>query len=137
MTFEAGKSGNPLGKPRGTRCRVTLAVEQLMGDQAAALTQKAVQLALNGDPTALRICLDRIAPIRKGRLVRFIMPKLETAADTVSALSSIVHAVAAGELTTSEASELSNVLEIHRKALETHDIEKRVERLEKARSDAK
>jgi hypothetical protein len=63
------------------------------------------------------------------------MPKLDTAADTVSALSSIMRAVADGELTTDEASALANVLEIHRKALELHNIEKRVERLERARGN--
>jgi hypothetical protein len=75
-------------------------------------------------------------PLSKGRLLRFVLPKLDTAADTVSALSTILRAVAAGELTTVEASELANTLGAFCKALELHNIEKRVERLEKARRDA-
>ena len=57
-TFTTGNSG----KPRGTRHKVTQAVLGLLEGQAEALTQRAVQLALAGDSTALRLCLERLAP---------------------------------------------------------------------------
>ena len=54
-------TGNP-GRPPGVRNRATLAVEALLADEAQGLARKAVELALGGDTTALRLCLERIAP---------------------------------------------------------------------------
>ena len=63
--FKRGQSGNPAGKPKGTRNATTLALEALLDGQASALTQKAINLTLAGDMAALRLCLDRILPPRK------------------------------------------------------------------------
>jgi Family of unknown function (DUF5681) len=67
MPFEPGKSGNPAGKLKGTRNKTTLAVMALLDGEAETITRKAIQLAKEGDLTALRLCLDRIAPPRKDR----------------------------------------------------------------------
>jgi hypothetical protein len=52
--------GNP-GRPKGARHKATVAAEALLDGQAEALTQKAVDAALEGDTTALRLCLDPAA----------------------------------------------------------------------------
>jgi hypothetical protein len=57
-TFKPGQSGNPAGKPRGSRNRTTLAVEALLDGEAETLTRKAIELAKAGDLAALRVCLD-------------------------------------------------------------------------------
>src|SRR6516225_9807088 len=62
--FEKGRSGNPAGRPRGSRNRSTLAAQLLLQGEAEALTRKAVELALGGDPTALRLCLSHCAAPR-------------------------------------------------------------------------
>ena len=58
------------------------------------------------------------------------MPKLETAADAVKATSAIAQAVAEGELTPSEAGELSRLIESFTRAVEAHDLETRLAKLE-------
>jgi len=58
--FEKGRSGNPAGRPRGCRNRSTEAARLLLQGEAEALARKAVELALGGDPVALRLCLDRL-----------------------------------------------------------------------------
>jgi len=61
--FKKGRpSPNPNGRPPGARNRTTLAAEALLDGEAEALTRKAIERALDGDPTALRICIDRILP---------------------------------------------------------------------------
>ena len=67
--FEKGRSGNPAGRPRGNRNRSTLAAQLLLQGEAEALTRKAVELAPSGDPTALRLCLDRLIAPHRERLV--------------------------------------------------------------------
>jgi hypothetical protein len=124
------KPGNP-GKPKGARHKVTLAVESLLEGEAEKLTRKAIRLALAGDATALRLCLDRIAPLRKGRPVRFRLPKIATVSDVTSALGSVLKAMASGELSPSEAVEVAGVIELQRRAIETVDIETRLKALER------
>jgi len=66
MAFQKGQSGNPNGKPKGTRHRVTMAAETLMEGEAEAITRKAIELAKGGDGPALRLCMDRIYPPAEG-----------------------------------------------------------------------
>ena len=129
-TFKPGESGNPAGRPKGSRNRATLALEAILEGGAEALTQKAVELALEGDTVALRLCLDRIAPARKDRHVPFALPRIEKATDAVKASTALVAAVAEGELTPSEASDLGKLVETVIHGIELTDVQERLARLE-------
>lgn len=100
--FEKGKSGNPAGKPKGARHKTTLLAEKLMQDDAENIVNAVLKAAHNGDMTAARIVLDRIAPPRRDNLVRFTLPKIERASDAATASAAILDAVAEGELTPAE-----------------------------------
>lgn len=64
MPFVAGVSGNPDGRPKGATDKRT-ELRRLLTPHAPELVKKAVDMALEGDTTALRMCLDRcIAPLR-------------------------------------------------------------------------
>jgi hypothetical protein len=130
--FQKGQSGNPNGRPKGARNRATLAMEVLLDGDAENLTRKAVEMGLAGDTTALRLCMERIMPARKDRHVAFKLPKLERAADAVKATAALVNAVAAGELTPSEAAELSKLVEGFSRAVDLHEIQQRLDKLEAA-----
>jgi hypothetical protein len=86
-----GKSGNPAGRPKGSRNKTTLAVEALLDREAEDLTRKAIELAKGGDLVALRLCLDRICPPRKESPVSFVLPPLNTAADAKQASAAILN----------------------------------------------
>jgi Family of unknown function (DUF5681) len=61
VAFRKGQSGNPAGRPKGIQDkRVNL--RKLLEPHAEALVEKAVALALEGDTTALRLCLERLVP---------------------------------------------------------------------------
>ena len=109
--FAPGVSGNPAGRPHGSRNRTTLAVEALLEGEAEALTRKCIARALEGDGLALRLCLDRLAPPRRDRPVSFALPALKEAADARDAFAAVVRAVAEGELTPSEAVTLAGLIE--------------------------
>jgi hypothetical protein len=129
--FQPGQSGNPGGRPRGSRNKATLALEGLLDGQAEALAQKAIELALGGDMTALRVCLDRILPPRKDRPVTFEMPSIDSAADAKAASAALLAAVAAGSLTPSEAAEVGKLIDAYLKAIEVTEVLARIEQLEK------
>jgi hypothetical protein len=56
--------------------------------EAEALTRRAVELALVGDPTALRLCIERILPRCREHTVKFVLPPIESAADIAPAMKS-------------------------------------------------
>ncbi len=121
--------GNP-GKPKGSRHRATQAIEAMLEGQQEALTQAAIDKALDGDVTALRLCLDRIAPPRKDAPVSFDLPEIETMEDAASAARAILRAVADGDVTPLEAAAVMAVVEQFRRTLETTEIERRIAALE-------
>src|SRR5689334_20232307 len=91
------KPGNP-GRPAGTPNKRTLALQEMVEGEAEAITRKAIELAKAGDPTALRLMLDRLLPARKGARVTVPMPTLEAPADVVRALAAVASLMAAGEI---------------------------------------
>lgn len=96
-----------------------------------ALCSLAIELALDGDTVALKLCLDRIVAPRRDRPVHFPIPAMRTAADSTTAMASITSALASGQLTPSEAAELSSVIEAWLRAIESTETERRLSELEK------
>jgi hypothetical protein len=125
-TFGAGNAG----KPRGTRHKATQAVLGLLEGQAQALSQKAVQMALDGDTVALRLCLDRIAPARKDNPVQFALPQMASAHDAAQAAGALLEAVSMGGLTPTEAAQVMGLVDSFRRTLEVSELEARVAALE-------
>ena len=115
--FQPGQSGNPAGRPKGARNRATVAAEALLAGEAEALTRKAVELALAGDVTALRLCLERVVPPRKDRAVAFDLPAVVKADDAAQALGAVLAAVADSTITPSEAVALAGLIEAQRRAI--------------------
>ena len=129
--WKKGESGNPAGKPPGSRHKVTLAVERLLDGEGEKLTRKAIELAKEGDLIALRLCLERICPPRKSRPIAIDLPDVKTCEGVSQAQTAVVQAVGEGELTPEEGQTLSNILESRRKSIETEDHERRLDELEK------
>jgi hypothetical protein len=129
--WKKGESGNPAGKKPGTRHKATLAVERLLDGEGEELTRKAIELALEGDLTALRLCLERICPPRKSRPIAIDLPDVKTCEGVSQAQTVVVQAVGEGEITPEEGQTLSNILEARRKSIETEDHERRLDELEK------
>jgi Family of unknown function (DUF5681) len=67
MPFVKGQSGNPAGRPRGARNRKTRIVEAMLDAEDKGLVRQVIEQALAGDPTALRLCMERLAPRRRDR----------------------------------------------------------------------
>ena len=132
--FKPGESGNPAGKPKGTRNKATMAVQALLDGEAEALTRKAVEKALEGDGVALRLCLERLCPPRKDSPITLVgLPKVVGVADLPKATAAILKAVTAGRITPSEGQALAGLLEGHRRAVEISEIDARITALETRR----
>src|SRR5215207_8257838 len=60
MPFEKGQSGNPAGRPRGSRGRATMALQDMLERDAESIARTAINLAKHGNIAALRICMERL-----------------------------------------------------------------------------
>ncbi len=123
--FQKGRSGNPAGRRPGSRNRATLAAEVLLDGEAEALTRKAVDLALQGDKMALKLCLERVFPQRRSRPVSFDLPRLDRTADLPDAIGSILQEVARGRLLLDEAAALIAMMDSKCNALGINEQEQR------------
>jgi hypothetical protein len=129
-TFAKGFVNNPAGKSKGTRHNATKLAEALIDGRAKELVDKAVDMALAGDPTAMRIVIDRLCPPRRERTVTLDMPSIKSATDLIAAAAALTEATAAGDITPSEAASLSTLVSNVAKAVETVEIVARLAKLE-------
>jgi hypothetical protein len=96
------KKGNP-GRPKGSRNKHSLIVEQMMQDDMEEIVATCLRLAKDGDLAAIREILARVAPVRKGAPIAVDMPAICSVADVPAALAKLPEHVAAGLLSPEEA----------------------------------
>jgi Family of unknown function (DUF5681) len=128
--WKKGVSGNPVGRPHGSRSRTTVALESLLDDEGAALTRRCIEAALGGDMFAMKLCLERIFPIRKRLGVKLELPEVNCVRDLIPAINAISDALSQDVLDIDGANALSNLLEQMRRTLETVELEARIKALE-------
>ena len=125
--FKKGTSGNPAGRPKGIPDKRT-EIRDLLKPHAPALVEKAVQLALQGEQTALKLCLDKV------------IPSLKPVSESVSVNNagnlsdigmSVITDVFSGAITTDAGYELLRSLQIQANLEEFTAIEKRLTALER------
>lgn len=134
--FKPGTSGNPKGKPAGTRSKSTQLLAAMMEGGAEKITKAVIDAAQAGDLMAAKIILDRVMPPAKERPVNIDLPDTQTAQGVAAAQNAILQAVAAGDLLPGEASTLSAIVEAKRRAIETQELADRITQLESKNGNA-
>jgi Family of unknown function (DUF5681) len=131
--FQPGQSGNPAGRPAGSRNRATIVLEALVDKSGPKLIRKAIKMAMEGDASVMRALLPLLLPGRRERPIEFALPPIETAADALLASRLILAGAANGAITPTEAAELGKLVELHAKLTEVVDLESRIAELERER----
>ena len=133
--FEPGnKVGR--GRPRGSRNKTSLLAQEMLQSQAPAIVNKCLELALEGDAVALRLCLERVAPVRRIRPVNLGSVPTSTVAELSQASDIVLRKVISGELTILEARGMAQLIADRRKVLLLEEEEKRFLRMQ-AQSQAR
>src|SRR5258708_10363080 len=134
--FEAG---NKLGKgrPKGSRNKATLALQEMLEDSGMGILARLRLMALQGDRTAMRLCLERLLPVRKGRPVYFRLPVMNTVADVAKAQRMVLQQVSKGFLTPEEGQSVSGMIQTTLQCLLAGDLLPRLEKLEQERAGKK
>jgi hypothetical protein len=128
--FKPGQSGNPNGRPQGSRSKTLIALDALAEGEVDAIVRAMIAKAKEGDAVAARPILDRVWPARKGARVSFQLPEICKASDLPKAFETILHQVAEGELSLDEGALIAGLLDVHRRAFETGELAERLTALE-------
>jgi hypothetical protein len=129
--FKKGTSGNPAGRPAGSRNKATLLCEQLLAGDAGELMAKVLEMAKKDDFRALQFCLERILPVPKERCINLELRPVSSAQNLPMQYQDIVSAIGNGTITPSEGESLSNILVSHARSMEQVEFEQRITELER------
>jgi hypothetical protein len=132
MSGKPFEIGNKLGKgrPPGSRNKKTRFLQslQIHGD---AIIDKAKLMALSGDRTAMRLCMERLIPVPKAPESRFRLPnEMKTPADLMNVLPSVIKETSKGHLSASEAESIARVVDTHLHTMDRGEFDERIRALE-------
>jgi len=128
--FKKGVSGNPAGRPIGSRNKTTLACEQLLEGESEELIRVAVKHAKKGNIHALRLCLERIVPPQRERSIHLELRPIAGPQDLPIQFQDITTAIAEGRITPGEGESISNILSSYAQIMERVEMDRRVAELE-------
>jgi Family of unknown function (DUF5681) len=134
MTFKPGQSGNPAGRAAGSRNKKTLAAEAALFEHAQELVADLVTRAKNGEPAAMRLAMDRILPVGRGRPLPIELPPVRSTEDAQIAAGVIMEALKEGALSAREAVDLINVVGALTRLNGAIELIKKIARTEVARA---
>ena len=129
--------GNQCGKgrPKGSRNKRTLEAQKLLEKYSEPLVGKCIAEALDGNIHALRICVERVVPVRRENPFRLKMDSLQNGGELAEGVENVVQAVAEGHLSPTAGEAIARILEIQRNIIETRELEARIEELEKTKRE--
>lgn len=129
--FQPGQSGNPAGRPKGARSKLTETFLRALVEDFDTHGKVAIEACRAERPGEyLRICAMLIPKSLVGETVPIDLGDTDTAAGLVSAMARVLSAVESGSLSIEQAKSLSDILEAQRRAIETTELEARLRHLE-------
>lgn len=131
MPFQPGQSGNPSGRPLGIIDK-RIKNRELFLERAPKLIDKVINMALDGDITAMKICIDRIIPkVNSDTLEHPIsIGNMKDPKKLLDLGNDIINKVSNGSLSTQNGKTISEALENQRKLIETVELKTILEELQ-------
>jgi len=129
-SWKKGQSGNPRGRPKGSRNKATLLAIAAMEGELSNVVRVVIDAAKGGDLSAARLVVDKLIPATRELPISIKLPAISAVGDCAKAQAMVLAAVAAGDLLPSEGEALAGLVEQQRRSLETGDLAARLAAIE-------
>lgn len=132
MTFQPGQSGNPNGRPRNSGFKQN-ELKQILNDSAPQLLKKMVEMALDGDVNAIKLCMERLVPrVKPGDApITIELPSLKKAGNSSAELmeigAQVINERIDNNVDSSQAQALFEMLDSQRSLIETESVQKQLD----------
>ncbi len=103
-------------------------LRELLEPHAKVLVKKAVDLALEGDTTALRLCLERLIPPKKAKDDPVRIDGLS--GTLTEQATKVIQSMAEGDITPAETAAVIQAIAGHARITEIDELERRIVKLE-------
>lgn len=127
--FIPGQAPKSPGRPKG-RQSAAEQVRALIEPHKAEIIAKAVELAKLGDPHALKLCLERLAPTPRQEAEKVTVPGLASAPTMQAKAQAIMAAVGDGQISAEAGDKLLRMLDTYGKAVVLTEHEQRLAAIE-------
>lgn len=128
--WKKGTSGNPRGRPKGSRNKATLLAIAAMEGELSDVVRVVIDAAKGGDMGAARLVVDKLIPATRELPLSIKLPAISAVEDCATAQAMVLAAVATGDLLPSEGEALAGLIEQQRRSLETSDLAQRLAAIE-------
>jgi hypothetical protein len=116
--FQKGVSGNPSGKPKGSRNKATILLESITEEKLEKVIHALVEKATWGNTKCIEILINKLVPAPKPHNTQLIEDddevtglKLDTPEDIKRASEMIIKAMIAGKISAGEANDMMGMIE--------------------------
>jgi hypothetical protein len=126
--------GNTMGRgrPRGSPNRSGSPEQDLLRKYGEQLTLKCISMAGQEKPGAMKLCMERILPVRRDAVVPVRLPRIRTAQDIDKAAERVTQSMARGKITATDGEKMMNVLEMRSRFMDAVEVESRIAKLEES-----
>ena len=111
------------GRPKGSRNKPKSPEQALLEEYAPHLTRKWIAMVMAGDPTALRLYVERAFPARRGAYLTMNLPAIRTTGDVDKAAAKVTQDLWRGAITPAEGGSIMNTLESRNRIIEKAHLE--------------
>lgn len=137
MLFQKGQSGNPAGRPRGSRNRSKIIAERLTAPVLEEIVDEVAKKAIKGNLVAARLVIQMLAHVRRDERPTCKLPDLKTPDDVLAAMQKVTRKVSSGALTAGEGAEFAKILDLCLQALGHVELEQRLRHVEQLAGTAR
>lgn len=129
--FIHGNKASP-GRPEGSRSKITMAMRDIFEEGAQSLARKAMEMANGGDIGALKLCIERLYPPTKNKIIpdKFKELRTSTATELSESMDAVIQEFTYGEIDSEIAEDTMKLLTTKRDFIISSDFSERLKRLE-------
>ncbi len=116
--FQKGQSGNPLGRPKGSKNKISQLLQNISEDDQQEIANRVVEYAKKGHLQYFKACLPYLLPKAKAPNTQMIEDdaevldlKLDSPEDIKKASEMIIKAMISGKISAGEANDMMGMLE--------------------------